>query len=91
MQDAGEQMNGVPLLSTVKALIAERDKLRKDAERMSGLRVTKDTYGAVLLHIDAPGGKKASISLDAIAMLRGGTVGATLLEWADAVPTGDRS
>ena len=33
MSDAGEQLNGVTLLGAVQALIAERDTLRKDAER----------------------------------------------------------
>ena len=50
-----------------------------------GLRVTKDTDGAVWLHIDSPLGKKAAISLDALGVQRGGIVGAALLEWADAL------
>ena len=50
-----------------------------------GLRVTKDQDGAVWLHIDAPSGKKAAICLDALAVERGGIVGAALLEWADAL------
>ena len=50
-----------------------------------GLRVTKDRDGAVWLHIDAPSGKKAAISLDALAVERGGIVGAALLEWTDAL------
>ena len=33
MEDAGAQLNGVTLLGAVESLIAERDALRKDAER----------------------------------------------------------
>lgn len=70
-------------------------------ERVPGLRVTNDADG-VWLHFEAPSGKKASISLEALgrSMLglspadggaaagieRGGLVGATLLEWVEAQP-----
>ncbi len=50
-----------------------------------GLRVTKDQDGAVWLHIDAPSGKKAAICLGALAVDRGGIVGAALLEWTDTL------
>lgn len=58
-----------------------------DAYRFAqtGLQVTKDADGAVWLHISAPSGKKASICMDALAVQRGGIVGTTLLEWADAL------
>lgn len=51
---------------------------------VQGLRVTKDADG-VWLHIEAPSGKKAAISMESIGMQRGGLVGATLLEWVDAL------
>ena len=38
MSDAGEQLNGVTLLGAVQALIAERDALRKDADRWRVMR-----------------------------------------------------
>lgn len=58
-----------------------------DAYRFAatGLKVTKDADGAVWLHVAAPSGKKASVCLDALAVQRGGIVGAALLEWTDAL------
>ena len=53
-------------------------------ERVPGLRVTKDADGA-WLHIEAPSGRKAAISLEALGVQRAGLVGATLLEWTDAL------
>lgn len=53
-------------------------------ERVPGLRVTNDADG-VWLHFEAPSGKKASISLEALGIQRGGLVGATLLEWVEAL------
>jgi hypothetical protein len=53
-------------------------------ERVPGLRVTKGADGA-WLHIEAPSGKKAAISLEALGVQRAGLVGATLLEWVDAL------
>ena len=38
MSDAGEQLNGITLLGAVQVLIAERDALRKDAERWRVMR-----------------------------------------------------
>jgi hypothetical protein len=53
-------------------------------ERVPGLRVTKGADGA-WLHIESPSGKKAAISLEALGVQRAGLVGATLLEWVDAL------
>ena len=53
--------------------------------QQAGMNVTKDADGAVWLHIAAPSGKKASICMDALAVQRGGLVGAALLEWTDAI------
>jgi hypothetical protein len=50
-----------------------------------GMSVTVDADGSVWLHIEAPSGRKASICLDALAVQRGGIVGAALLEWTDAL------
>ena len=52
-------------------------------ERVPGMRVTKNAYGA-WLHFEAPSGKKAAISLEALGVQRAGLVGATVLEWVDA-------
>lgn len=71
-----------------EAYIAKAEaKELADAYRcqQAGMNVTKDADGAVWLHIAAPSGKKASICLDALAVQRGGIVGATLLEWTDAL------
>jgi hypothetical protein len=78
---------------------AERDAVRRWNERASaapppaddavsvpqGMSVTVDADGSVWLHIEAPSGRKASICLDALAVQRGGIVGAALLEWTDAL------
>jgi hypothetical protein len=53
-------------------------------ERVPGLRVTKGADG-VWLHIKAPSGKQASISMEALGMQRAYLVDATLLEWVDAL------
>ena len=52
-------------------------------ERMPGMLVTKNAYGA-WLHFEAPSGKKAAINLEALGVQRGGLIGATVLEWVDA-------
>ena len=53
-------------------------------ERVPGMRVTKDDDGA-WLHIESPSGKKAAINLEALGVQRAGLVGATLLEWVNAL------
>lgn len=52
--------------------------------RVPGLSVTKGVDG-VWLHIEAPSGKRASLSMEALGIQRAGLVGATLLEWTDAL------
>lgn len=71
-----------------EAYIAKAEaKELADAYRLAqtGLQVSKDADGAAWLHVAAPSGKKASICLDALAVQRGGIVGAALLEWTDAL------
>ena len=52
MEDAGEQLNGVTLLGAVQALIAERDALRKDAERWKWVRSNAITLDNFSYYID---------------------------------------
>lgn len=52
--------------------------------RVTGLSVTKDADGA-WLHIQSQSGRRASINLEALGVQRAGLVGATLLEWVDAL------
>jgi len=78
MSDIEQQLRCV-----IADLTEECKQLREQNKRVSGLRVTKDAGGA-WLHFEAPSGKKAAISLEALGVQRGGLVGTTILEWADA-------
>jgi hypothetical protein len=59
-----------------------RELVKAYQERVPGLSVKK-TLDGTWLHVKAPSGKKAMISLEALGITRGGLVGETLLEWVD--------
>ena len=73
------------LRAAVEKLETDRAALEADAyrHRAPGLRVTSDADG-VWLRVEAPSGKQCAINLEALAIQRGGLVGAALLEWVDA-------
>ena len=50
----------------------------------SGLTIEKRPDG-IWLRIKSPSGKEATINMEALGIQRGGIVGATVLEWADAL------
>lgn len=51
--------------------------------RIPGLKITKGDDG-VWLHFEAPGGKRAALSINCLAAQRGEIVGSAMIEWADA-------